>query len=47
MDVLFELADGLGGEGVRNGLALARMLGAIPCVEEATLDGDEGVVVFP
>jgi len=46
VDVLFELANGLCGERVRDSLALARMLGAIPRVEEATLDRDEGVVVF-
>ena len=46
MDVLLELADGLGGEGVRDGLAFAGVLGSIAGVEEAAADGDEGVVVF-
>lgn len=47
VDVLLELADRLGAEGVRDGLALARVLGAVARVEEAAADGDEGVVVFP
>lgn len=45
VNVLFELADGLGGEGVRDGFALACVLGAVTCVEEAAADGDKGVVV--
>lgn len=46
MDVLFELADGLGREGVRHNLALASVFGAVAGVEEAALDGNKGVVVF-
>ena len=46
MDILFELANGLGGEGVRDSFALARMFGTVPRVKKATLDRDEGVVVF-
>jgi hypothetical protein len=44
--VLLELADGFGGEGVRDRLALAGVFGAVAGVEEAAADGDEGVVVF-
>lgn len=44
--VLLELADGLGAEGVGHGLALAGVLRAVAGVEEAALDGDEGVVVL-
>lgn len=46
VDVLLELADGFGAEGVRDDLALARVFGAVACVEEAALDADEGVVIF-
>lgn len=46
VDVLFELADGFGGEGVRDGFALAGVFGAVAGIEQAALDGDEGVVVF-
>jgi hypothetical protein len=45
MDVLFELADGLGGECVRNSLALAGVLSTIARVEESTADRDEGIIV--
>lgn len=45
-DVLLELADAAGAEGVRDHLALARVLVPVPRVEEAALDGDEGVVVL-
>nr|GFD58426.1 hypothetical protein [Tanacetum cinerariifolium] len=44
VNVLLKLADGLGTERVRDRLALAGMLGAISRVEEASLDGDKGVV---
>ena len=44
--VLLELADGLCGEGVRDRLALAGVFSAVPRVEEAAADGDEGVIVF-
>ena len=43
--VLLELADALGAEGVRDSLPFTRVFGAIACVEEASLDRDEGVVV--
>ena len=44
MDVGLELDDRLGGEGVGDDLALARVLGTVARVEEAALDADEGVV---
>jgi len=44
--VLLELTDGFGAEGVGYGLALAGVLRAVAGVEEAALDGDEGVVVL-
>lgn len=47
VDVLFELADALGAEGVRDGLALSRMLCSIPRVEETSLNGHESIVIFP
>lgn len=47
VDVLLELAHAFGAEGVGNGLALARVLGSVAGVKQATLDRDEGVVVFP
>jgi hypothetical protein len=47
VDVLLELAYGFCAEGVRDGLAFARVFGTVPRVEEAALDGDEGVVIFP
>nr|POF12806.1 hypothetical protein CFP56_09957 [Quercus suber] len=47
VDVLLELPDAFRGEGMRDGLAFARVLVAVAGVEDATLDGDEGVVVFP
>lgn len=46
VDVLLELADRFRREGVRDSLALAGVLGAVAGVEEATADGDEGVIVF-
>lgn len=44
VDVRLELGDGLEREGVRDDLALARVLVAVTRVEEASPDGDEGVV---
>ena len=46
MDVLLELADGLGGEGMGHCLAFASVFGSVTCVEETAFDGDKGVVVF-
>ena len=46
MDILLELADGLGREGVADDLALASVLNAVAGVEETTADRDESVVVF-
>ena len=46
VDVLLELANGFGGEGVRHDLALPGVLGAVACVEETAVDADEGIVVF-
>ena len=44
-DVLFELANTFGAEGVGNSLSFARVFGAVTGVEEASLNGDEGVIV--
>ena len=44
--VLLELADGFGGEGVRDRFALAGVFSAVARVEEAAADRDEGVVVL-
>jgi hypothetical protein len=46
VDVLLELADVFGGEGVGDDFAFARVFGSVASVEEASADGDEGVVVF-
>jgi hypothetical protein len=46
VDVLLELADRLCRKGVRDGLALTCVLGAIARVEEAAADRDKGVVVL-
>jgi hypothetical protein len=46
VDVLLELADGFGREGVRHDFAFARVFGAVAGVEESAPDRDEGVVVF-
>lgn len=43
--VLLKLADAFGAEGVRDSFSLAGMFGAIARVEEASLDGDKGIVV--
>ena len=43
--VLLELANALGAEGVRDSFPFTRVFGAVACVEEASLDRDEGVVV--
>ena len=44
-DILFELANALGAEGVGDSLAFTRVFGAVTGVEEASLNGDEGVIV--
>ena len=44
VNVLLELADGFGAEGVRDGLSLAGVFFTVPGVEETTTDGDEGIV---
>ena len=46
VDVLFKVGDVLGREGVRDGLPLARVLGAVPRVEETAANGDKGIVVL-
>lgn len=46
MDILLELTDGFGTEGVRNNLALAGVLCPVAGVEETSPDGDEGIVKF-
>ena len=46
LHVGFELCDALDAECVGDGLAFAGVLGAITGIEEAALDGDEGVVIF-
>ena len=43
--VLFELTNTFLAERMRHCLAFACMLCSIPRIEEATLDGDEGIVV--
>lgn len=45
MDVLLELADGLCGEGMSDGLALASVFGAIAGVEQTALNRNESIVV--
>ena len=45
-DILFELADALGAEGVGDSLPFTRVFGAVTRVEETSLDGDEGVIVI-
>ena len=45
MNVLLELCYGFCAESVGYGFALARMLGTITSIEEATVNGDEGVIV--
>ena len=47
MHVGLELANALGGEGVRDRLPLPCMFCSVSGVEETTLDGDEGVVEIP
>lgn len=42
--VYFELSNALRGERVRDSLALSGVFSSVSCVEEAALDGDEGVV---
>ena len=44
--VLLELADALYAKGMRDGLSLASVFGTITGIEEAALDGDEGIVVI-
>ena len=46
LDIRLELGDALRAKGVRDRLTLTSVLGAITGVEEASLDGDEGVVVL-
>ena len=46
LHVLLELADGLGAEGMRDGLALPAVFGAVTGIEETALDGDECIVVL-
>ena len=47
MDILLELANGLGTESVGNGLAFAGVLSTVTGVEQATADRDEGIVEVP
>ena len=44
-DVLFKLANALGAEGMGDSLSFPRVFGAVTGVEEASLNGDEGVIV--
>lgn len=44
VDVLLELTDGLGAEGMRDRLALAGVFFTVPGVEQTTTDRDEGIV---
>lgn len=46
VDVLLELADGFGAEGVRNHFAFASMLGSVTRVEETSSDRDKGIIVL-
>ena len=46
MHVLLELANALGAEGVRDGLALASVLGTVSCVEETALNRHESIIVL-
>jgi hypothetical protein len=46
MNVLLELANTLRGECVGDHLAFSAMFGAIPRIEEASLDVDKGIVVL-
>lgn len=46
VDVLLELADGFGAEGVRDHLAFASMLGSVTRVEETSSDRDKGIIVL-
>lgn len=47
VDILFELANGLHTEGMRHGLALARMFRPVARVEQSTADGDKGIIEVP
>lgn len=44
-DILLELANALGAEGVGDSLSFTGVFRAVTCVEEASLNGDEGVIV--
>lgn len=46
LDVWFELGDALGAESMRDRLALPCMLGPIARVEEASSNGNEGIIVL-
>lgn len=46
MDVLLELANRLGAEGMRHDLALAGMFSSITGVEESSSDRDKCIIVF-
>ena len=46
VNVLLKLANGLRAECVRDDLALSCVLGSVTGVEEAALDGDEGIVII-
>ena len=43
--ILLELADALGAEGVGDSFSFARVFGAVARVEQASLNGDEGIIV--
>lgn len=44
--IRLELPNALGREGVRDGLALTSVLGAVPRIEEAAIDAHKGIIVF-
>jgi hypothetical protein len=46
VDVLLELADGFGAEGVGDDLAFASVFGSVSGVEETSSNRDEGVIII-
>ena len=46
MHVDLEVTYALRGEGMGDGLSLSSVFGSVACIEEASLDGNEYIVVF-
>lgn len=46
MHILFELTNTLSRESVRNSLTLPGVLSTVSSVEQPSLDGNEGIIVF-